>query len=363
MHAFVYTGLPVRVVFGSGTLVLLGDELTALGCSRALVLSTSSQEQQARAIADRLGACCVGVFAGAIMHTPVEVTERALRVVATLGADCVVSLGGGSTIGLGKAIAWRSGLPQIAIPTTYAGSEATPILGETVAGRKTTQRSLKVLPEVILYDVDLTVSLPGALTVTSGINAIAHAAEALYANNTNPIISMLAEQGIATLVRALPRILAAPGDLHARSDALFGAWACGVCLGSVDMALHHKLCHTLGGTFNLPHAETHTILLPHTLAYNEVAAPDAIQRIAAALGVEDAARGLFELIGRLGAPRALKDIGMPRDSIDHASDLAALNPYPNPEPVTKAGIRALLERAFDGWPPVRHIGIEDEAHA
>jgi len=363
MHAFVYTGLPVRVVFGSGTLACLGDELTALGCSRALVLSMPFQEGQAREIADRLGARCIGIFAGATMHTPVEVTERALQVVATLEADCLVSLGGGSTIGLGKAIALRNDLPQIAIPTTYAGSEATPILGETIAGRKITQRTLKVLPEVILYDVDLTLSLPEAMTVTSGINAVAHAAEALYASNANPITSMLAQQGIASLAQALPRILAAPGDFSARSDALFGAWACGVCLGSVDMALHHKLCHTLGGAFNLPHAETHTILLPHTLAYNEAAAPVAIQRIASALGVEDTAHGLFEYIGRLGAPRALKDIGMQHDGIDHASDLATLNPYPNPEPVTKAGIRALLERAFDGLPPVGKIGLKDKAHA
>ena len=352
MHPFVYTALPTRVVFGSGTLVRLGDELKALGCSRALVLSTPFQESQGNEIADRLGSYAVGVFSSAAMHTPVDITERALEIVTSIGADSVISVGGGSTTGLGKAIALRTDLPQIVIPTTYAGSEATPILGETMNGRKTTQRTLKVLPEVILYDVDLTLTLPGPLSVTSGINAIAHAAEALYAANANPIISTLAEQGIAALVRALPRILTAPEDRSARSDALFGAWTCGVCLGSVDMALHHKLCHTLGGAFNLPHSETHTILLPHTLAYNEAAAPNAVRRIAAAIGVGNAPRGLFELIGQLGAPRALKDVGMPREGIDHASELATSNPYPNPEPLTRAGIHDLLERAFDGRPPV-----------
>jgi maleylacetate reductase len=352
MHPFVYTALPTRVVFGSGTLVRLNDELKALGCSRALVLSTSFQESQANEIANRLGSLSAGVFSGAAMHTPVDITERALEIMASIGADSVISVGGGSTTGLGKAIALRTDLPQIVIPTTYAGSEATPILGETINGRKTTQRTPKVLPEVILYDVDLTFTLPGPLSVTSGINAIAHAAEALYAANTNPIISILAEQGIAALVRALPRILSAPEDLSARSDALFGAWTCGVCLGSVDMALHHKLCHTLGGAFNLPHAETHTILLPHTLAYNKAAAPNAARRIAAAIGVDSAPRGLFELIGQLGAPRALKEIGMPREGIEYASDLATSNPYPNPEPVTRVGIHDLLERAFDGQPPV-----------
>lgn len=350
---FVAVSHPTRVVFGCGTLVRLGDELKVLGCSHALVLSTPFQESQASEIADRLGSLSAGLFAGAAMHTPVAITERALEMVASIGADSVISVGGGSTTGLGKAIALRTDLPQIVISTTYAGSEATPILGETVNGRKTTQRTLKVLPEVILNDVDLTLTLPGPLSVTSGINAIAHAAEALYAANTNPVISMLAEQGIAALVRALPRILAAPEDLSARSDALFGAWTCGVCLGSVDMALHHKLCHTLGGAFNLPHAEKHTILLPHTLAYNQAAAPDAVRRIAAAIGVDNASHGLFELIGQLGAPRALKDIGMRREAIDHASELTTSNPYPNPKPVTRAGVHDLLERAFDGRPPAQ----------
>lgn len=351
MQSFVYTGLPARVVFGSGTLARLGDELKALGCSRALVLSTPFQESLANAISHQLGDRSAAVFAGAEMHTPIEVTERALAFARSVDTDCIVAVGGGSTTGLGKAIALRIELPQIVIPTTYAGSEATPILGETAAGRKTTQRSLKILPEVILYDVDLTLTLPVPLSVNSGINAFAHAAEALYAVNTNPVISMLAEQGMAAIVRALPRIVAKPDDVAARTDALFGAWACGVCLGSTDMALHHKLCHTLGGAFDLPHAETHTILLPYTLAYNRTAAPDALRRIAHVLGVEDAPRGLFDLIGRLNAPQSLADIGMPRDGLDHASELAASHPYPNPEPVTKTGIRTLLERAFNGQPP------------
>ena len=187
-----------------------------------------------------------------------------------------MALGGGSTIGLAKAIALRTDLPQIAIPTTYAGSEMTPILGETKDGRKTTQKSMKVLPEVVIYDVDLTMTLPAGLSGTSGINAIAHAVEALYAEDANPIISVLAEQSIAALGRALPQIAADPSDREARSDAQYGAFLAGACLGSVGMALHHKLCHTLGGTFDLPHSETHTIVLPHALAYNAPAVPKAV---------------------------------------------------------------------------------------
>ena len=186
MEPFVYTALPVKVVFGFGTLARLADEVRELGCRRAIVLSTRPQEAMGSALAQKLGEISAGFFAGATMHTPVEVTERALEAVRSARADCIIAVGGGSTVGLGKAIALRTDLPQIVVPTTYAGSEATPILGETLEGRKTTQRSLKVLPEVIVYDVDLTLSLPPALSATSGMNAIAHAVEALYARDANP---------------------------------------------------------------------------------------------------------------------------------------------------------------------------------
>jgi maleylacetate reductase len=351
MHSFIYTALPARVVFGPGTLAQVPHEVDRLGCRRALVLSTPQQVNEAQALADSLGDVGAGVFSEAAMHTPVEVTERAVAAVKGVGIDCLVALGGGSTIGLGKAIALRTGLPQVAVPTTYAGSEATPILGETKDRLKTTQRTLDVLPEVIIYDVNLTLSLPPQMSATSGMNAIAHAVEALYAQDANPIISSLAEQGIAALARSLPRIVRDPGDREARSDALFGAWACGTCLGSVGMALHHKLCHTLGGSFGLPHAETHTVVLPHAVAYNTVAAPDAMTRVARAIGATDAAQGLFDLVVALGAPISLKDIGMPAAGLDRAAELAVANPYWNPRPIEHAGIRRLLENAFHGDRP------------
>ncbi len=224
MMSFTYNGLPSRVIFGQGTLALVAEEVEALGCRRALVLSTPEQEGQARKVLDQLGQLGVDVFAGAKMHTPVETTDEAMHALASAGADCVVSIGGGSTIGLGKAIALRTDLPQIAIPTTYAGSEMTPILGETKNGLKTTQRTFKVLPETVIYDVDLTLGLPIGMSGTSGINAIAHAVEALYAKDRNPIVSLMAEEGIAALARSLPRIAATPADVAARSDALYGAW-------------------------------------------------------------------------------------------------------------------------------------------
>lgn len=351
IEPFIYTALPAKVIFGFGTLARLPEEVRALGCKRALVLSTPGRREAAQGLAERLGELSVGSFAQAAMHTPVEVTERALKVVREVGADCTVALGGGSTIGLGKAIALRTDLPQIVVPTTYAGSEATPILGETTERRKITQRSLQVLPEVIIYDVDLTLSLPARVSAASGMNGIAHAVEALYAQDSNPVTSLLAEQGIAALSHALPLVVRNPLDKAARSEALFGAWVCGTCLGAVGMALHHKLCHVLGGSFNLPHAETHAIVLAHATAYNRAAAPDAMSRVARALGAADAAQGLFDLVKMLGAPTALKDIGMPEGGLDQAAERATAMPYWNPRPIERSGIRALLDDAFHGRRP------------
>jgi len=351
MEPFVYEALPQRVVFGSGTLDAVGDEVRRLGCTRALVLSTPQQADSARDLAARLGALAAGVFTNATMHTPVDVTETAVEAVRAAGADCVVALGGGSTTGLGKAIALRTDLPQVVVPTTYAGSEATPILGQTEGGLKTTQRSLKVLPEVIVYDVDLTMTLPAAMSATSGMNAIAHAVEALYAREANPIISMFAEEGIRAFARALPVLVNDPANREARSDALYAAWLCGICFGSVGGALHHKLCHVLGGTFDLPHAETHTVILPHATAYNAEAAPEAMARIARALGSDDAAGGLYDLEVRLGTPLSLAEIGMPENGLQKAADIAVANPYWNPRAIDKAAIQALLDDAYHGRRP------------
>ncbi|MCD7107419.1 maleylacetate reductase [Rhizobium sp. DKSPLA3] len=353
MQDFIYTGHPGRVIFGSGTVARLGDEADRLGVTRLLVLSTPEQVGQAEEIARHLGARVAGVYSKATMHTPVEVTADAMGMVERLGADAVVSIGGGSTTGLGKAIAFRTDLPQIVVPTTYAGSEATPILGETENGRKVTTSNARILPEVIVYDVDLTVTLPVSMSVTSGLNAIAHAVEALYAREANPIISLLAEEGISAFARSLPAIAAQPDDRAARADALYGAWLCGVCLGSVGMALHHKLCHTLGGMFNLPHAPMHTAVLPHAVAYNRSDAPEAMARVAKALGAEEAATGLFDLASGLGATMDLASLGMPRTGIDEAVDQALTNAYWNPRPLNRDGLRALLTDATDGVRPSR----------
>ncbi len=352
MEPFVYEALPIRVLFGWGEIARVAGEAERLGGERVIVLCTPGRgESLANDVVARLGSRSAGVHAGAVMHTPIEATEAALEVVRERRADALLAVGGGSTTGLGKAIALRTGLPQLVVPTTYAGSEMTAILGETQDGVKTTRRSPEVLPETVIYDPALTLDLPLPITVTSGMNALAHAVEALYARERNPVIGLMAEAGIGSLAGALRKLSAVPRDPEARSEALYGAWLCGLCLGGVGMALHHKLCHVLGGSFNLPHAETHAILLPHVAAYNAPAAGDAMARVARQLGSNTAAGGLHALARQLGSPLALRDIGMPESGLERALEATVASAAWNPQPLTRDGLRDLLERAWRGDAP------------
>ncbi|HQZ11761.1 MAG TPA: maleylacetate reductase, partial [Devosia sp.] len=347
---FTYSGSPARIVFGNGARHEARASVEKLGRSRALVLSTPPQRGHAEECAAGLGDRAVGVFAGAVMHTPVEVSDEAAALARELGADCLVALGGGSTTGLGKAIAYRTGLPQVVIPTTYAGSEVTPILGQTADGRKTTLRDPKVLPQVVIYDPELTLGLPVGMSVTSGMNAIAHAAEGLYANDRNPITTLMAAEGMRALHAALPAIVVDPANLEARGNALYGAWICGTVLGSVAMSLHHKICHALGGTFDLPHAETHTVMLPHTISYNAEAVPGLLQPVSAIFGGTPG-QGLYDFAAALGAPQSLRELGLAEADLDRAADEATANPYANPRPVDRQSIRTMLQAAWEGRRP------------
>ena len=351
MERFIYESLPSRVVFGAGSLDTLPAELDRLGCKRALLLATA-RRGQAEAIVKRLGNRAAGVYDKAVMHVPIETARDARAEARRLDADVAVAVGGGSTIGLAKAIALELGLPVVAIPTTFSGSEMTPIWGLTESGVKRTGRDLKVLPRIVIYDPALTLTLPPAVAGPSGMNAIAHCVEALYAENANPIVSLMAEEGIRALAASLPTVVSCRGEPEAQATALYGAWLAGACLGAVSMGLHHKLCHTLGGSFKLPHAETHTVILPYAIAYNFAAAPTAMQRISRALGgAANPAAALFDLARKLNAPAALKEIGMSADDLDRAAQLATQNPYYNPRPVTRESVRALLEQAFHGRQP------------
>jgi maleylacetate reductase len=351
--AFTYQCAPARVMFGKGSLSRLSAELSALGVQRVLVLSTPEQRGTAESVAKQLGKSAAGAFDRAAMHVPIEVAREAVAYARAVGADGMVAVGGGSTIGLGKAIALEHTLPIVALPTTYAGSEMTSIYGITEAGIKKTGRDARVLPRAVLYDPELVRTLPFSVCVTSGFNAIAHAAEALYAHDGNPVVSLMAEEGIRAMMTALRGLRADPHSDAMREQGLYGAWLCGAVLGAAAMGLHHKLCHTLGGSYNLPHAETHTVMLPHTLAYNAANASAAMARAARAMETTEdrVPQALHDLMRECGAPLALKDLGMPAASLDRVADLAVQNPYPNPRPLDRAALRAMLQRAYEGAAP------------
>ena len=348
MKSFVYPGLPMRVVFGAGAAKQLGAELDHLGAKRALLLCTPGRAEDVQRIAK--GLPVAGVFNRVVMHTPLALADEARRMAADLKADCCIAIGGGSTIGFGKAIALPSGLPVIAVPTTYSGSEMTTIWGISEGQTKKTGRDPKVLPKAVLYDPELTLDLPAAVSAASGMNAIAHCVEALYAHDGNPIVSLMAEEGIRALSIALPKIITDGKDLSARTDALYGSWLAGCTISTTSVALHHKLCHVLGG-FGLPHAETHSIVLPHAMQYNRDAAPEAMRRVARAIETVDAPRGTYELEMRLGLPMKLADIGMKQPDLERAARIASEAPYPNPRKVEYAPVLELLRNAYEGKRP------------
>jgi len=350
VKAFVYGGLPMRVVFGAGSVAELANEVDRLGAKRALLLATPGRTAMVKSVADPLGIRVAGVFDRVVMHTPLELAEEARRLAASVQADCCVVVGGGSTIGFGKAIALTSALPLLAVPTTYSGSEMTTIWGISEGGAKKTGRDPKVLPKTVIYDPALTLDLPPHVSAASGMNAMAHCVEALYAHDGNPIVSMMAEEGIRALASALPRVMENPKDIDARADALYGAWLAGCTISTTSIALHHKLCHVLGGSFNLPHAETHSIVLPHAVRYNESAA-EAMRRIERALGKRDAAAAIYDLEKKLRLPLRLADIGMKEQDLERAARIAADAPYPNPRKVEYAPVLELLRHAYEGVRP------------
>jgi maleylacetate reductase len=348
MDRFTYVAMPARVVFGAGAVSQLAAEVERLGATRALLISTPGRADMVRSVAR--GLKIAGMFDRAVMHTPIKAVEAAREMASSLGADCCIAIGGGSTIGFGKAIALTSSLPIVAVPTTYSGSEMTTIWGISEGGAKKTGRDPKVMPKAVIYDPELTLELPAPVSAASGMNAIAHCAEALYSHEGNPVVSLMAEEGIRALAASLPIIVQAPRDLEARSSALYGAWLAGLTISTTGNGLHHKLCHVLGG-FGLPHAETHSVVLPHALRYNAGGAPEAMRRIARAMGVDDAPRGIWQLEQRLGLPMKLADIGMKHEDLERAARIAVQAPYPNPRKVEFQPVLELLHHAYEGVSP------------
>ncbi|MCJ1351535.1 MAG: hypothetical protein MMC33_001519 [Icmadophila ericetorum] len=353
MQAFEYIASPSKVIFGSGVISKLPSELTRQNLSRALLITGPRGASQVNPIIELLGSKLAGTFSHAAQHTPLSVTNTALRYASSLSPsiDSIVSFGGGSAVGLGKALSVRLEIPHICIVTTYSGSEMTSLVGETGEdGVKRTRSDPRILPGCVFYDVDFTVGMGVAMSAVSGVNAIAHAVEALYARNTNPIVALIAKEGVKALAKALPEIVEDPTSPSARWNALYGAWLCGYVLGSVSVGLHHKLCHTIGGSFNMPHAETHTIVLPHALSYNAPAVPKAMKELVEVLPGSDgdAIKGLNVLLSKLKVKRALKDFGMKEEDIDRAAEIATMNPYWNPREIEKRPLREIIRRCWAG---------------
>ncbi len=348
---FVHDTLPQRVSFGSGEAAAsLEREVAELGASRVMVIASKREMDTAGTLTENLRVLLR--YDDVVMHVPVEVAARGREAAATHNVDAIVSVGGGSTTGLAKAIALTTGLPVVAVPTTYAGSEATAVWGLTQGNRKTTGTDPRVLPKVIVYDATLTLTLPVPISVASGLNALAHCVDAMWAPKADPINAALAGEGIRSLAAGLPRVVSDPFDLNGREMALYASYLSAVAFASAGSGLHHKICHVLGGAYNLPHAQTHAIVLPYVLAFNGPAAPDAEHRIAAAFGTNRAIDGLEDLRRELGAPHALRDYGFAEDAIPEAAEaiLPAVPPG-NPRPVTVADLERLLRAAWSGADP------------
>jgi alcohol dehydrogenase class IV len=348
---FIHDTLPQRVCFGSGQAAAnLRDEIAGLGAGMVMLIASKSGMRAADEIAAGLPIALR--YDDVVMHVPVEVAERARAAAVTHDIDALVSVGGGSATGLAKAIAMTTGLPVIAVPTTYAGSEATPLWGLTEGARKTTGTDLRVLPKVIIYDAALTTSLPVEMSVASGLNALAHCVDAMWGPNADPIDAALAAEGIRALTAGLPLVVADPQGLEGRERTLYAAYLSAAAFASAGSGLHHKICHVLGGKYNLPHAQTHATVLPYVLAFNGPAAPDAERRIAAAFGSATALDGLQALKSQLNAPHALRDYGFNEDSIAEAADAILPSvPPSNPRPVSAEDLRTLLRAAWSGSDP------------
>jgi maleylacetate reductase len=343
-----YEALPGRVVFGVGALDRLGEELARLGARRVLLVASKRvADDLAERLGDRYAATCSEI----VQHVPVEVAERATALAREVAADALVAVGGGSAVGLAKAVALDLAIPIVAAPTTYAGSELTTIYGLSQDGRKRTGRDPRVLPKVVLYDPALTRSLPPQVAGPSGMNALAHGVEAFYGPGANPISTALAVEGIRDLAAGLPQAVERPEELEGRTQTLRGAWLAGAALAVAGTGIHHQICHVLGGAFGLDHGGMNAALLPHTVRFVTPAVPATMAQVTAALGAADAAIGSFDLARRIGAPTSLAALGLAGADLDRAAELCAGHVSGRPRPARVEELRALLGAAHAGLPP------------
>lgn len=355
MQPFTYDQLPTRIVFGAGALSQAGAEVERLGGERVMLIHSGMTRAAADDVAAQLGSRLALEWSEVAQHVPVDLADRARSAASENAVDTVVTIGGGSSTGLGKALALSHRIPVVAVPTTYAGSEQTTIYGLTGGEHKQTGKDPIVLPRVVVYDPELTLGLPPGVTGPSAFNALAHSVEALWAPGCNPITSAIALEGVRAIARSLPQAMAHPTDVDARGDLLYGAALSGMALGATSAGLHHKICHVLGGRFNLVHADAHSVILPHALAFNAPVLPAEMGRLAEALGVpgHDPAGALWDLAVASNVPTRLADLQgrdglLRRDQLPGAADAAATEITVNPRPVSRDDLLGILQRAFDG---------------
>lgn len=347
----IYNAMPPRIVFGAGAAARMGEEVARLGARRALVVCTPGRNEMAHRVAERLGGLCAGVYPEAISQVPIELAKTARAHIVQHEIDCLIAVGGGAAIGLAKAAALETGSPCIALPTTYSGSEMTGFCGITIDGVKRMHTSLRMLARTVVYDPELTLSLPAQVSAESAMNAMAHCIEALYVPTASPVIAMAALEGIRALRDGLPRLMRSPSDLEARRVALYGAYLGGAALTG-GFALHHGVAHVLGASYGIPHATSHSVALPYVTAFNETACPAVMDKVAQALGADTAAGGIYDFARSVGAPIRLADHGMTRGDIERCTELVIETDNGlNPRPVHAQGVRLILEAALSGERP------------
>ncbi|NYZ14521.1 maleylacetate reductase [Azospirillum sp. RWY-5-1] len=347
----VYNAVPPRVVFGAGTADRIDAEVARLGGCRALVVSTPGRGAMAARVVERLGDRCIGLLPEAVSQVPIELARRGQARATEMGADCLVSVGGGASIGLGKAIALELGLPIVAVPTTYSGSEMTGFCGITIDGVKRMHKSLRMLASTVVYDPTLSLSLPVAVSAASAMNALAHCIDVIYVPTASPVIVQAAVEGARVIVDALPRVARQPGSVEARGDLLYGAYLAGAALTG-GFALQHGVAHVLGGTYGVAHGLSHALVLPHVAAYNTPFAPEAMGRVAAAMGVSDVGAAIFDTMVASGLPTRLGEVGFSGDAVAEAARITVeTDNGSNPGPVTVDAVRGILEAALEGRRP------------
>lgn len=354
MDPFTHTGYPCRVIHGAGRIAELPDEVAAFGAERVMFCCTKSRVPEVERIAAPLGDKLAGICSDARIFVPMSAVEKGRAKAAELNADCLVSYGGGTAVGLCKAIALEFDIPIISIATTYSGSETTHIQG--IIGHDGVRRNhydLKMLPKTLIYDPELTLNLPKDTSIASGLNSMAHAISSFLGMNANPVSDMFSEAGIREMSEALVKIAANPRDVDARGQAFYGSWLCGATIVSAGTTLHHKMVHVIGGGWDLPHGPTHGIMLPHSTAYVRDVQPGPCRNIARAFGDEekDAALALYNLLGDCGVPRGLHELGLDRAALDEAADRIMRDQYYCARDYDRDEIRDRLDDAWEGRPP------------